>query len=137
MANLVKFRRLRRLIFPKFAMREAWLRAISHTTPARHYIVMFASWTDPLRPLRTQAVAVATILAPTGSAWQGVARFARHSLPGRSRGNFCVGARIVAMATASVHRRSLQPPYLRTEMRAARKAAQQARLPAAAALQTT
>ena len=28
--------------FAKFAMRAAWLRAISHTTPARHYI-MFQS----------------------------------------------------------------------------------------------
>ena len=40
----------------------------------------------------------------TGSAWQGVARFARHSLRGGSRGNFCMGARIVATATAWIHR---------------------------------
>ena len=36
----------------------------------------------------------------TGSAWQGVAPFARHSLRGGGRGNFCVGVRIVATATA-------------------------------------
>ena len=35
----------------------------------------------------------------TASPSQGVAREARHSLPGGPRGNFCVGARIVATAT--------------------------------------
>ena len=44
----------------------------------------------------------------TASAWQGVARFARHSLRGGSRGKFCGGARIVATATAWVHRGSAQ-----------------------------
>ena len=38
MAKIAKFRRRSRLNFAKFAMRAAWLRAISHTTPARHYI---------------------------------------------------------------------------------------------------
>ena len=38
MAKFAKFRRLRRLNFAKFAMRAAWLRVISHTTPARHYM---------------------------------------------------------------------------------------------------
>ena len=37
-----------------------------------------------------------------------MARFARHSLRGGSRGNFCVGARIVATATAWVHMGSVQ-----------------------------
>ena len=37
MAKFAKFRRFRRLNFVIFAMRAAWLRAISHTTPARHY----------------------------------------------------------------------------------------------------
>ena len=41
MAKFAKFKRLRRLIFAKFAMRAAWLRAISHTTPARHYTFPF------------------------------------------------------------------------------------------------
>ena len=35
---------------------------------------------------------------------QGVAREARHSLPGGPRSNFCVGAKIDATATAWVHR---------------------------------
>ena len=44
----------------------------------------------------------------TTSASHGVVRFARHSVRGGSRGNFCVGARIVATATAWVHRGSVQ-----------------------------
>ena len=44
----------------------------------------------------------------TGPAWQEVARFARHSLRGRSRDNFCAGARIVATATAWIHRGSVR-----------------------------
>ena len=40
MANFAKFRRRSRLNFANFAMRAAWLRAISHTTPARHYIIL-------------------------------------------------------------------------------------------------
>ena len=35
-----QFRRRSRLVFPHFAMRAAWLRAISHTTPARHYSML-------------------------------------------------------------------------------------------------
>ena len=38
MAKFEKFRRRSRLNFANFAMRAAWLRAISHTTPARHCI---------------------------------------------------------------------------------------------------
>ena len=37
MAKIAKFRRRSRLDFANFAMRAAWLRAILHTTPARHY----------------------------------------------------------------------------------------------------
>ena len=37
MAKFAKLKRLRRINFENFAMRAAWLRAISHTTPARHY----------------------------------------------------------------------------------------------------
>ena len=37
MAKFAKFKRQSRLNFTNFAMRAAWLRAISHTTPARHY----------------------------------------------------------------------------------------------------
>ena len=40
----------------------------------------------------------------TASPSLGRAREARHSLRGGSRGSVCVGARIVAMATAWVHR---------------------------------
>ena len=58
--------------------------------------MVFASRIDPLC---VQAVAVATILAPTEKLRHGV------RLAGGSRGNFCVGARIVATATAWVHRR--------------------------------
>ena len=46
--------------------------------------------------------------AGCGSTWQGVAHFARHSRRKRSRGNLCVGARIVATAPAWVHRGSVQ-----------------------------
>ena len=38
MAKFVKFKRRSRLNFANFAMRAAWLRAISHTTAARHYV---------------------------------------------------------------------------------------------------
>ena len=37
MAKFAKFKRRSRLNFAKFVMRAAWLRAISHTTPAQHY----------------------------------------------------------------------------------------------------
>ena len=48
-AKFAKFRRRSRLIFANFAMRAAWLRAISHTTPARHYIhgnIVFTGFRD-------------------------------------------------------------------------------------------
>ena len=37
MANFAKSKRQSRLNFANFAMRATWLRAISHTTPARHH----------------------------------------------------------------------------------------------------
>ena len=57
----------------------------------------------------------------TTSAWQGVARFARHSLRGGSRGNLCVGARSVTTATAWVHRGSVQLVNTTTQNRRERE----------------